>query len=101
MIMARKAASELESCDALFITDDNLAAGFAKHFESSPFPNLKTILTQATLGAPPTLPVSFKRISFDPAETAEKAVLLLKELKKAGLDGIGDTRSYVKPALEK
>lgn len=99
--LARRIDAELKACDALFISDDNLAAGFAKHFESSPAPNLRTILSQATLGAPPFLPPNFKRISFDPAETAAKAISLLKSLRSAGMESSGEAKAYVKPSIEK
>lgn len=98
--MAGEIEAELNGCDALFISDDNLAAGFARRFEGRRPSNLKLILAQATKGAPPALPPSFKRISFDPAEVGARAIEALNALRKAGLESQAASKAYITPSLE-
>jgi len=98
--LAASIEETLKACDALFITNDNVAAGFASLFAKRPGLEPKLVISQASAGSPPDLPPSFKRLSFDPADTARLAVEMLKKLQEAGLEESGILRETVKPKFE-
>ena len=93
---------ELLSADGIFITDDNVALGFARWLEAKR-PSLKAglkIITQASKGVDLGLPGSFERISFDLSELAEKALDTLGELRGGKMDSLSPSRTWIKPKLE-
>lgn len=98
---ARHLIPDLKSCDALFITNDNVAEGFARVL-ANPADDFvpKTILTQASVGLITGLPAHFRRISFDTAETAEAALSMLGGIMRGELDNAAKLQTMLKPRLE-
>lgn len=96
------AKTEILHADGLFITDDNLAAGFAKWLELSGT-KLKDgfqIVVQANKGVNLGIPANFRRISFDLAKLANKSVEALVELRDGDFEGSGKSRVWIKPEIE-
>ena len=99
--MAAELESKLKTCDALFISNDNLAAGFARNFEKNPSKHPRIVLSQGSINTPPALPSSFRKISFDPKEVSFHAIRIIKELGESGLGpAASPMRQMIKPNLE-
>jgi len=72
---------ELKTFDALVITNDNLAEGFAHVLSDPTAPNIpKTIVTHSNYGLIPDMPPHFKRIFFNQQDIAGEAFSMLSDL---------------------
>jgi DNA-binding transcriptional regulator YhcF (GntR family) len=91
---------DISACDALFITNDNVALGFARNKEFLEKQAPKLILTQASSGIfAESFPKSFRRISFDPARTAASAISLLRKVQSEGTEACACEKILVKPEI--
>jgi hypothetical protein len=94
--LAQEQAERLRDADAIFITNDNVAAGVSKTLPPCPG---KLLLTQATNGIRPEIAPCFERIEFSTSQTTGLAVAMLGKLLRGDLDDIKASRAWSKPTL--
>lgn len=94
-----EASALLKSADGVFVSDDNLASGFAawlKEADGAMKSSFKAVV-QANAEVDLGLPKGFSRLGFSLAETASKSIEMIDALKDGRLELGAEARTWIKP----